>query len=302
MTAPKPNPYALRLSNWEKWLADPENLKLLKTACVGRCEPDRAAAVMRVLVSKTSAISGTVDQSQKQIATATLLHIDMIKRIIKALKVAGLLIMVAAPRSGGRNGGTGKPTIYQITCLAVVDNPEMGAQKTVMGVQETLNGCAPDCTPLRVRTTELTTEAVSEKTENRSTAKTYTDSNLFETWQIALIERCTDQLVKDTTGSWTPDNPAAYRRTQQRKVSKAATQMQKRWPEIHLITADSYEYSAVCAIATSWALEQNPSVASIDLLNTELDKRVSMKKFLAEMGAQLGELPLLDYDLHIADI
>jgi len=273
MTAPKPNPYAQRHTNWETWLADPENLQRLTAACkANKVYPDRAAAVMRVLVSKTSAMTGTVDQSQGQIATATLLDQTMIKRVVRALTEAGLLIMVAAPRSSGRNGGKGRPAIYQITCLTLVDKPEMAVHKTLNGSAQMLNGSASGCTPLRVITTELTTAAVSENLENRSSDKTYSESDKWELWQMGLMERCTDQVVKSSTGSFRPDNPAAYRREQQRKVASATARLQQRYSDIWLITPQKYEYSAVCDLVTCWALNQNPSISTLDMIEKELAK------------------------------
>lgn len=278
MTAPKPNPYAQRHTNWETWLANPDNLQRLTAACkANKVLPDRAAAVMRVLVSKTSAITGTVDQSQGQIATATLLDQAMIKRIIKALTEAGLLVMVAAPRSAGRNGGKGRPTIYQITCLTLVDKPEMAAHKTLNGSAQNLNGSAPECSPLRVITTELTTAVVSENLENRSSDKTSPESEIaadwaHSNWSHNLIKDCTEQVVKRSTGSFTPDNPAAYRRTQERKVSSATARLQQRYSDIWLITPQKYEYSAVCDLVTCWALDQNPSIATLDMIEKELAK------------------------------
>jgi hypothetical protein len=276
MTAPKPNPYAQRHTNWETWLADPENLQRLTAACkANKVYPDRAAAVMRVLVSKISAITGTVDQSQSQITKATLIPVTMIKRVIRALTEAGLLIMVAAPRSAGRNGGKGRPTIYQITCLALVDIPVMGEHKTLNGSAQMLNGSASGCTPLRVITTELTTAAVSENLENRSSDETYSQSEIAADWargqwQSDLIKDCTEQVVKSSTSSFRPDNPAAYRRTQERKVAGATARLLQRYSDIDLITPESYEYSALCDLVTCWALDQSPSVATLDLLEKEL--------------------------------
>ena len=278
MTAPKPNPYAQRHSHWEAWKADPENLQRLRAACKeAGCLPDRAAAVMRVLVSKTSAISGTVDQSQGQIATATLLDEAMIKRVIKALNLAGLLVKVAEPRSAGRSGGKGRATIYQITCLAPVDIPVMGEHKTLNGSGQTLNGGASGCSPLRVITTELTTAAVSENLAIRSSDETYSQSEIADDWARGnwvhnLIKDCTEQVVKSSTGSFTPDNPAAYRRVQERKVAGATTRLQQRYSDIWLITPQSYEYSAVCDLVACWALDQRPSIATLDMIEKELAK------------------------------
>ena len=278
MTAPKPNPYAQRHTNWETWLAEPDNLQRLTATCkANKVYPDRAAAVMRVLVSKTSAITGTVDQSQGQIAAATLLDQTMIKRVIRALTEAGLLIMVAAPRSAGRNGGKGRPAIYQITCLTLVDKPEMAVHKTLNGSAQMLNGSASGCTPLRVITTELTTAAVSENLENRSSDKTSPETETaadwaHSNWSHNLIKDCTEQVVKSSTGSFTPDNPAAYRRVQERKVAGATARLQQRYSDIWLITPQHYEYSAVCDLVTCWALDQNPSIATLDMIEKELAK------------------------------
>ena len=78
MTARKRDPYGQRLTDLDNWLRLPDNIAQITTAAAGKIAVDRCASVLRLLVSKTNKISGTVDQTYQQISDATQLSAEQV--------------------------------------------------------------------------------------------------------------------------------------------------------------------------------------------------------------------------------
>ena len=121
MTAQKRDPYRQRLTDLENWQRLPANIAQLAAAAAGSIAVDRCAAVLRLLVSKTNKISGTVDQTYQQISDATQLSADQVKRAVTVLTNIGVLITVTGSRSGGAGGAAGRAPVRRIAFLSAVD-------------------------------------------------------------------------------------------------------------------------------------------------------------------------------------
>lgn len=97
----------------DAWLRDHGGA--LDAACSGLIAPDRAVAVLTILTQR--AIDGRCDPTVQQIATATRLTVDQVRRALQALTAIGVLQTVTPARSGGRGGGKGRAPVRAISYL-----------------------------------------------------------------------------------------------------------------------------------------------------------------------------------------
>ena len=84
----------------DAWLRD--NGDTLDAACHGLIAPDRAVSILRTLTQR--ATDGRCDQTLQQLATATRMSLDQVRRALHALTAVGVLLTITPPRSGGRGG------------------------------------------------------------------------------------------------------------------------------------------------------------------------------------------------------
>ena len=255
MTDQKPRTYAQRLSDHDNWLLLPDNIQLLAQACKSTCRVTEAAAVLRLLVSKTSKISGTVDQTYAQISAATLIPETRVQRILKALTDAGVLVTVRPAQSGGRNGGKGRAASRQVSYLV----PEMVVQSDLNGCAVELNGCAADCTPLRtISTVKSSTQKVSVETVSTTTQQ----------WIDLVADDVAQQLVKQATGKgFTPDKPDAFYKSKRTAALEGAAKAVTRFGvAVTLISPQDYEYSSVLTYAQCVATGESSSPYTRDLI------------------------------------
>lgn len=99
----------------DAWLRDHGDA--LDAACSGLIAPDRAVAVLNILTQK--ATDGRCDPTLQQIATATRLTVDQVRRALQALTAVGVLQTVTPARSGGRGGGKGRAPVRTFSFLMV---------------------------------------------------------------------------------------------------------------------------------------------------------------------------------------
>jgi hypothetical protein len=255
MTDQKPRTYAQRLSDHDNWLLLPDNRQLLAQACKSTCRVTEAAAVLRLLVSKTSKISGTVDQTYAQISAATLIPETRVQRILKALTDAAVLITVRPAQSGGRNGGKGRAASRQVSYLV----PEMVVQSDLNGCAVELNGCAADCTPLRsIPTVKSSTQKVSAETISTTTQQ----------WIDLVADKAAQQLVQQATGKgFNPDRPDAFYKSKRTAALEGAAKAVTRFgAAVTLISPQHYEYSAVLTYVQCVVTGEGSSGPTRDLI------------------------------------
>jgi len=87
--------------------------------------------------------AGCVQETEQQLAEATLLSVDLVRRAIAALGTAGALVTVKPPISPGRNGGVGRAPLRKLTFLHPVEPDELPVDNAGMAVRETANDHAP---------------------------------------------------------------------------------------------------------------------------------------------------------------
>ncbi len=97
----------------DAWLRDHGDA--LDAACGGLIAPDRAVAVLSILTQR--ATDGRCDPTVQQLATATRLTVDQVRRALQALTAVGVLQTVTPARSGGRGGGKGRAPVRSISYL-----------------------------------------------------------------------------------------------------------------------------------------------------------------------------------------
>lgn len=255
MTDQQPRTYAQRLSDHDNWLLLPDNRQLLAQACKSTCRVTEAAAVLRLLVSKTSKISGTVDQTYAQISAATLIPETRVQRILKALTDAAVLVTVRPAQSGGRNGGKGRAASRQVSYLV----PEMVVQSDLNGCAVDLNGCAADCTPLRViPTVKSSTQKVSAETISTTTQQ----------WIDLVADDAAKQLVRVAASKgFTPDKPEAFYKSKRSAALEGAAKAVTRFgAAVTLISPQDYEYSSVLTYVQCLVTGEGSSGATRDLI------------------------------------
>ena len=269
MTARKRDPYSQRLTDLENWLLLPANRALLTDSCkANKARPDQAAAVLRVLVSKTNTHSGTVDQTITQLSAATLIPEHTVKRVLKALTDTGVLITVTGSRSGGAGGAAGRAPVRRVAFLSPVDISGMAVHQTGNGGALEPNGGAPECAPLRFNSTEInpTGEKLDGDIQTDQTGQGHTQNMSQQSEQV--ITAVADRLVLQAVSSGLQlSKPDGFMRSQRSKAMKGWNKAEQRFGAgIRTITAEQYEYSLVLDCVTCFAVGEAISAALCDQL------------------------------------
>jgi hypothetical protein len=265
MTPRKRDPYGQRLTDLDNWLLLPDNLAQIRTAAAGKIAVDRCTAVLRVLVSKTNKISGTVDQTYQQISDATQLSAEQVKRAVTVLTNIGVLITVTGSRSGGAGGAAGRAPVRRIAFLSAVDISGMAVQSEPNGGAVNRNGGAVSCTPLRITSTEIT--PTHEKT--RGDFETgQTEQRPAQNLTDQVISAVTDRLISQATRSGLQlTNPDGFKKHQRSKALTAFNKAEQRFGAgIRTLTPDRYEYMTLIEWCTSFASDETPSPATYQLI------------------------------------
>ena len=268
MTPRKRDPYGQRLTDLDNWLLLPDNLAQIRTAAAGKIAVDRCTAVLRVLVSKTNKISGTVDQTYQQISDATQLSAEQVKRAVTVLTNIGVLITVTGSRSGGAGGAAGRAPVRRIAFLSTVDISGMAVQSAPNGGAVDRNGGAVSCTPLRITSTEITPthektrgDLETDQTDQRAAQSM---SQQFEQVVSAVADRLYSKAVSSGLHLTSPDG---FKRTQRSKALKAFNRAEQRFGAgVRKITPDQYEYMTLIEWCTSFANGETPSPATYQLI------------------------------------
>ena len=269
MTARKRDPYSQRLTDLENWLLLPANRALLTDSCkASKARPDQAAAVLRVLVSKTNTHSGTVDQTYQQLSAVTLLPDYTIKRLLKALTDIGVLITVTGSRSGGAGGAAGRAPVRRIAFLSPVDISGMAVHQTGNGGALEPNGGAPECAPLRVTSTEITPtgEKLDGDTQTEQTGQGHAQSMSLQSDQV--ISAVADRLVSQATSKGLQlSSPDGFKQHQRSKARAGWNKAERRFGAgLRKITPEQYEYSLLLDWCAAVASDQTPSPATYQQL------------------------------------
>lgn len=269
MTARKRDPYSQRLTDLDNWLLLPANRALLTDSCkANKARPDQAAAVLRVLVSKTNTHSGTVDQTITQLSAATLIPEHTVKRVLKALTDTGVLITVTGSRSGGAGGAAGRAPVRRVAFLSPVDISGMAVHQTGNGGALKPNGGAPECAPLRFNSTEIipTGEKLDGDIQTDQTGQGHAQSMSQQSEQV--ISAVADRLVSQAVSSGLQlSSPDGFKRSQRSKALTGWNKAERRFGAgIRMITPAQYEYSLVLDCVTSFALGEAISNALCDQL------------------------------------
>ena len=268
MTPRKRDPYGQRLTDLDNWLLLPDNIAQITTAAAGKIAVDRCASVLRLLVSKTNKISGTVDQTYQQISDATQLSAEQVKRAVTVLTNIGVLITVTGSRSGGAGGAAGRAPVRRIAFLSAVDNSGMAVQSKPNGGAVNGNGGAVSCTPLRITSTEIT--PTHEKTlggfETDQTDQRAALSMSQQSEQV--ISAVADWLYADAVRSGLQlSSPDGFKQHQRSKALKGWNKAEQRFGAgIRMITPAQYEYSLLLECVTCFAVDEAPSPALRDQL------------------------------------
>ncbi len=277
MTARKRDPYSQRLTDLENWQRLPANIAQLAAAAAGSIAVDRCTAVLRLLVSKTNKISGTVDQTYQQISDATQLSADQVKRAITVLTNIGVLVTITGSRSGGAGGGAGRAPVRRIAFLSPVDNLGMAVQSKPNGGAVDRNGGAVSCTPLRITPTEInpTHEKTMGDFETDQTGQGHSQSMSQQSEQV--ISAVTDLLYSKAIRSGLQlTNPDGFKRTQRSKALKAFNTAEKRFGAgLRMISTTQYEYRSVLEWCAAVASEENPSKATYQLIEQACSQLIS---------------------------
>ena len=268
MTPRKRDAYGQRLTDLDNWLRLPDNLAQIRTAAAGKIAVDRCTAVLRVLVSKTNKISGTVDQTYQQISEATQLSAEQVKRAVTVLTNIGVLITVTGSRSGGAGGAAGRAPVRRIAFLSTVDISGMAVQSAPNGGAVDRNGGAVSCTPLRITSTEITPthektigDFETDQTDQRAAQSM---SQQFEQVVSAVADRLYSKAVSSGLHLTSPDG---FKRTQRSKALKAFNRAEQRFGAgVRKITPDQYEYMTLIEWCTSFANGETPSPATYQLI------------------------------------
>ena len=268
MTPRKRDPYGQRLTDLDNWLLLPDNIAQITTAAAGIIAVDRCASVLRVLVSKTNKISGTVDQTYQQISDATQLSAEQVKRAVTVLTNIGVLITVTGSRSGGAGGAAGRAPVRRIAFLSTVDISGMAVQSAPNGGAVDRNGGAVSCTPLRITSTEITPthektrgDLETDQTDQRAAQSM---SQQFEQVVSAVADRLYSKAVSSGLHLTSPDG---FKRTQRSKALKAFNRAEQRFGAgVRKITPDQYEYMTLIEWCTSFANGETPSPATYQLI------------------------------------
>ena len=269
MTARKRDPYSQRLTDLENWLLLPANRALLTDSCkASKARPDQAAAVLRVLVSKTNTHSGTVDQTIPQLSAATLITDHTIKRVLKALTDIGVLVTVTGSRSGGAGGAAGRAPVRRVAFLSPVDISGMAVHQTGNGGALKPNGGAPECAPLRFNSTEInpTGEKLDGDIQIKQLGQGHAQSMSQQSEQV--ISAVADRLVSQAVSKGLQlSNADGFKQHQRSKARSGWNKAEKRFGEgLRLITSDQYEYSLLLDCVTCFAVDEAPSHALRDQL------------------------------------
>ena len=281
MTPRKRDPYGQRLTDLDNWLLLPDNIAQITTAAAGKIAVDRCTAVLRVLVSKTNKISGTVDQTYQQISDATQLSAEQVKRAVTVLTNIGVLITVTGSRSGGAGGAAGRAPVRRIAFLSAVDISGMAVQSEPNGGAVNRNGSAVSCTPLRITSTEIT--PTHEKTRGDFETD-QTDQRAAQNLTDQVISAVTDRLVLHATRSGLHlTSPDGFKRTQRSKALKAFNKAEQRFGAgIRTLTPDRYEYITLIEWCTSFASDETPSPATYQLIEAATAPRTAVAQKITD--------------------
>jgi len=269
VTARKRDPYSQRLTDLENWLLLPANRALLTDSCkASKARPDQAAAVLRVLVSKTNTHSGTVDQTYQQLSAVTLLPEHTIKRLLKALTDIGVLVTVTGSRSGGAGGAAGRAPVRRVAFLSPVDNAGMAVHQIGNGGALEPNGGAPECAPLRFNSTEITPtgEKLDGDNQTEQTGQGHAQSMSQQSEQV--ISAVADRLVSQAAQSGLQlSSPDGFTQHQRNKARSGWNKAERRFGDgLRMITPEQYEYSLVLDCVTCFAVGEAVSAALVDQL------------------------------------
>jgi hypothetical protein len=281
MTPRKRDPYGQRLTDLDNWLLLPDNIAQITTAAAGKIAVDRCTAVLRVLVSKTNKISGTVDQTYQQISDATQLSAEQVKRAVTVLTNIGVLITVTGSRSGGAGGAAGRAPVRRIAFLSAVDISGMAVQSEPNGGAVNRNGGAVSCTPLRITSTEIT--PTHEKTRGDFETD-QTDQRPAQNLTDQVISAVTDRLISQATRSGLQlTNPDGFKKHQRSKALKAFNRAEQRFGAgIRKLTPDQYEYMTLIEWCTSFASDETPSPATYQLIEAATAPRTAVAQKITD--------------------
>lgn len=263
MTAKKLDPYGRRLTDLENWLRLPANIAQIRAEAAGSIAVDRCTSVLRLLVSKTNKISGTVDQTYQQISDATQLSADQVKRAVTVLTNIGVLVTVTGSRSGGAGGAAGRAPVRQIAFLSPVDNLGMAVQSEPNGGAVNTNGGAVSCTPLRINSTQITPthekirgDIGTDQTNQRAAQNMSQQSE-------QVISTVSDRLVHKAEQSGLQQrSPDGFKRTQRSKALTAFNKAEQRFGAgIRTFRPDQYEYRLLLDCVTCFATGEAISTA-----------------------------------------
>ena len=269
MTARKRDPYSQRLTDLENWLLLPANRALLTDSCkASKARPDQAAAVLRVLVSKTNTHSGTVDQTYQQLSAVTLLPEHTVKRVLKALTDIGVLVTVTGSRSGGAGGAAGRAPVRRVAFLSPVDISGMAVHQTGNGGALEPNGGAPECAPLRFNSTEITPTGEKLGGDNQTDQLGQGHAQSMSQQSEQVISAVADRLVSQAASKGLQlSSPDGFKQHQRSKARAGWNKAERRFGAgLRMITPEQYEYSVLIDWCAAVASDQTPSSATYQQL------------------------------------
>ena len=263
-----------RLTICDDWVKQPDNIAALKAAAAGKVTLPAIASVLRLLVLATSKASGCAQQSIDQIAAVTLMSPDMVRRALKALDTAGVVVTVY----GGRKGinGTGRPAGRKVLFLAGDNSPEI-----VIGVQSDDYQRAVDglsaCSQLHGTSVVITSETI---TSAETFAKTETEqvkvkgAQMDMKWSDELVQQVSVNLALRVKNQ---RNPAAVRMDFRMKAQTAAVQVLDQYGQgVTKISPATYGWSDLVVVtaclvqgeAVHWATSKDLQKAADSALTS----------------------------------
>ena len=271
-----------RLTICDDWVKQPDNIAKLKAAAAGKVTMPAIGSVLRLLVLATSAASGCAQQSIDQIAAVTLMSPDMVRRALKALDTAGVVVTVY----GGRKGidGTGRPAGRKVLFLAGDKSPEslsIGVQSKVIGVQSDDYQRAVDglsaCSQLHGTSVVITSETITSEsiTSAETFAKTQTEQVKVKGAQTDM--KWSDELVQQVSVNLAlrvknQRNPAAVRMDFRMKAQTAAVQVLDQYGQgVTKISPATYGWSDLLMVTASLVQGEAVSRPTSDALQKAAD-------------------------------
>ena len=268
MTGKAAGAYSRRLTELDAWLKQPDNRVALTAASkVHKVRLTDAAAVLRVLVSKTNTHSGVVAATLDQIADATLMPAYTVRRALKALDTAGVLVTVYKGRKGA--DGKGKAAGRRVLFLAGDNSDQTATSVHSDSYQRALNAL-PACTQVHTTTVDSTTEYII--TPENFSAEPATDKGKGKPAQTDM--RWSDEVVSQVVSNLAartpnPRNPAGLRISYKLKARTAAVQVLDQYGiGVTKMMPSDYDWSSLVMVIGSMVQGEPIGKTTSDALQT----------------------------------